>query len=73
MRDGEEDYEYLIMLERLMNENQTDENAVAAAKKAIQNAKGLTTRLTNYELDESEYQRIRNEVAAAIEGLVSQK
>jgi hypothetical protein len=71
MRDGEEDYEYLVMLEKLINSNQSDEHALAAARKAIRNAKGLTTGLTKYELDESEYQRIRNEIAEAIEGMVS--
>jgi hypothetical protein len=70
MRDGEEDYEYLIMLEKLMNEHPGNEEALANARKAIDNARKLTTKLTKYELDESAYQETRNQIAAAIEGLV---
>ncbi len=73
MRDGEEDYEYLIMLEKLVKENPDNKKAVSKAKKAIQNAKMLTTNLTKYELDESVYQRVRNEVASAIESLIPKK
>ncbi len=68
MRDGEEDYEYLVMLEKLVKANHGNKKAIAKAIKAIANARKLTTSLTSYELDEAVYQKVRNEVAEAIEG-----
>lgn len=73
MRDGEEDYEYLIMLEKLVKQNPGNTRAVARANRAIHNARTLTTSLTKYELDEAVYQRVRNDVAQAIEGFASRR
>jgi len=70
MRDGEEDYEYLIMLDKLIKEHPDNKKAVVKAKLALQDARKLTTTMTNYELDESKYQKVRNEVAEAIESLI---
>lgn len=72
MRDGEEDFEYLTLLEKLVKES-PNSKAVGKAKKVIQDAHNLTVNLTKYELDEAVYQKMRNDIASAIESLIVKK
>ncbi len=70
MRDGEEDYEYLTTLENLVKANPTNKNAQKKANQATQHARTVTTDLVQYEMDQSKYEQVREEVAAAVEGLI---
>ncbi len=70
MRDGEEDYEYLVLLEKLIGQYPNKTKAVAKANAVLQKARSLSTSQVKYEMDEAVYQRVRLEIADTIEQLL---
>ncbi|HTL29793.1 MAG TPA: DUF4091 domain-containing protein, partial [Tepidisphaeraceae bacterium] len=72
MRDGEEDYEYFKMLDRLI---QTADDAhksspeLEAAKKLRDHAKQMVESLTDYDKNPEPYLALRNQIGDAIEAL----
>ncbi|MCC6485512.1 MAG: DUF4091 domain-containing protein [Armatimonadetes bacterium] len=72
MRDGEEDYEYLVLLDRLIGENRQNKAASPALKEAItarEAAERLTRSVTDHERNPVAYQSVREQLARGIEGL----
>lgn len=72
MRDGEEDYEYLVLLDRLIREasrRSPEPPALKEAQSAREEAAGLTRSLTDYEQSPSSYLHARDRIARAIEAL----
>jgi hypothetical protein len=72
MRDGEEDYEYFLMLDRLIAKAGRDGKSgelVRKARAAEDAARDLVTDMTKYSRDGKAYQEVRNRVADCIEEL----
>jgi len=72
VRDGEEDYEYLIMLDKLIAKaeaNGSSPKEVNAARAVLRSAHRLVASMTDYEKNPEPYLRIRERVAEAIERL----
>ena len=73
IRDGEEDYEYFVRLDRLIADAEKagrgGDAAVAAARTTRQAAQKLVADMTGYEKRPAPYLKIREQVADAIEQL----
>jgi hypothetical protein len=72
MRDGEEDYDYFLLLDSLIDKAAAAGRGAAAlddARKVEDDAKKLVADLTGYERAPQPYLRIRERVADAIEKL----
>ena len=73
IRDGEEDYEYFVLLDSRIAEaekgHRNDAAALADARAAREDAKKLVASLTEYERSGEAYLKIRERIANAIERL----
>lgn len=72
MRDGEEDYEYFVMLDKLIEqagEQVLDSPVLVRAQTARSNAGALVKDMTKYERDPEKYRSARDAVAQSIEEL----
>ena len=73
MRDGEEDYEYLVLLDKLIRKAEARGESTPALREA-RIARGAARRLvpglTRYERDPDAYLDVRERVGDAIEGLL---
>ena len=72
IRDGEEDYEYFILLDKLIAKSESAGQASAAlveARAARDAARHLVESMTDYPRDGAGYLQIRDRVARAIEAL----
>jgi hypothetical protein len=72
IRDGEEDYEYFILLDRLIAQQKTGP-AVEAANKVREDAQKLVASMTDYDKTGAPYLAIRERVGDAIEALLQEK
>ncbi|MGI8907608.1 MAG: glycoside hydrolase domain-containing protein [Candidatus Sumerlaeaceae bacterium] len=73
MRDGAEDYEYFLLLDRLIQQMQVSGRRSAklqSAQKARDAAHTLVADLTKYERDGAKYIKVREQVGDAIESLL---
>lgn len=73
LRDGGEDFEYLVLLDKLIAEAEAKADAGPAlreARAARAAARRLVPGLTNYEMNPHAYLAVRERVAEAIEGLL---
>jgi hypothetical protein len=71
MRDGEEDYEYFVMLDRLINEaHDSASPAVENAKKLREQARSMVESLTEYDKNPEPYLVLREKIGDAIEALM---
>ena len=68
MRDGEEDYEYFVMLDALVSKAPAGAG-VDEARKVLDDARKLVAHMTEYERNGEKYLQIRDRVAESIEKL----
>jgi len=76
MRDGEEDYEYLLLLDQLIAREESKGvggPALENARAARAAAESMIKSLTEYEQSGGRYLDVRDEIAEAIEGLIAQE
>jgi len=72
MRDGEEDYEYFVLLDQLIaraNKEGKSGDLVRKARAAEDAARDLVADMTKYSRDQQTYQDIRNRIGDCIEEL----
>ncbi len=69
MRDGEEDYEYLKILDGLIAKHEGSSLAVNRARALEDEVRKTFANMTQYPLDAQSYEKLRNRVADAIEAL----
>jgi hypothetical protein len=73
MRDGEEDYEYFLLLDKLIAKAEStgeDTPALREAKAAREAARALVSSMTKYDHSGAPYLAAREKVGDAIESLV---
>lgn len=70
MRDGEEDYEYFILLDDLIAKAKGESGKLEKAKAARDEARKLASPMTEYSTADAPYLEVREKVAKAIESLM---